>query len=204
MSKALILTSILLLSTTIGLQAQRVIWQDDFETSKGWSEYEDEAGKAIVKDGHLIIKSKQGWTFFSKCKTNLDGNKNVTINADIKVKRNLIIGQRIGIAFDYNDTKNYMAFYVENGFVYFIQCYNGVIIREDKEPLKRNVTAQKKRDKDAPDMVFEIQKKGQSILLLVNDEETIEMDDIVVKSNRIAFFVTNDQEAYFDNVKISQ
>lgn len=190
--------------STWSLNAQRVIWQDDFETSMGWSEYEDNAGKAIVKDGHLIIKSKEGWTFFSKCKTNLDGNKNFTINTDIKAKRDMISGRRIGIAFDYNDTKNYMAFYVENGFVWFIQCHNGVIIREDKEPLKRNILNTKKRDKDAPDMVFEIQKKGQSILLLVNDEETIEMDDIIVKSNRIAFFVTNDQEAYFDNVKISQ
>ena len=49
MSKTLILTCVLMLSTTISLRAQKVIWHDDFETSKGWSEYEDEAGKAIVK-----------------------------------------------------------------------------------------------------------------------------------------------------------
>lgn len=204
MKTRLFIVGILLFSMTCSLQAQRVIWHDDFETSKGWSEYEDEAGMAIIKDGHLIIKSEQGWTFFSKCKTNLDGNKNFTINTDIKIKRDMKAGQRIGIAFDYNDIKNYQACYVENGFVWYIQCSNGVIVREDKEPLKKPSQKKKNRDKDAPDMTFEIQKKGQNILILVNEEETIDMDKITVTSNRIAFFVTNDLEAYFDNVKISQ
>ncbi len=53
-------------------------------------------------------------------------------------------------------------------------------------------------------LTFEIQKKGQSVIFLVNNEETLEMDGITVKSNRIGFMVSGKQEVAFDNVKIYQ
>lgn len=181
------------------LQAQRVVWQDDFETSKGWSEYEDEDGEAVVKDGVLNIKAKEGWVFRSKCKTSLDGSKNFTITVDVKIKTTLERGCSIGIAFDYYDTKNYKAFYIDKGFAKFEEYRNGVMVRDEKEPLKKNF-----KYKKGTVVPFEIQKNGQNALFIVNGEETIDMDEIAVKSNRISFFVTNGQEASFDNVKISQ
>lgn len=202
MKKLFIIVCAFCSALTSPVLAQRVIWQDDFETSKGWSEYEDESGKAVIKDGKLIIKSKDGWTYFSRCKTNLDGNKNFTINAEANPKHSLESKHYIGIIFDYHDSKNYKAFYIEKGFVWFKQVRDGYIIREEKDFLKNQ--EKKKRSKEEAKITFEIQKKGQSILFLVNDEETVEMDGIEVKSNRIGFMVSDDQEVAFDNVKIMQ
>lgn len=198
MKKVIFFWGILCFVSTWSLNAQRIIWQDDFETSKGWSEYEDESGQAVVKDGALVIKSKEGWIFSSKCKTNLDGNKNFTITADVNVKGGLEKKRYVGLIFDYNDSKNYMAFYVEKGFVWFEQHLNGVIVRQEKDYLKQN-----KKDNNKQ-MTFELRKKGQSVMFLVNDEETLEMDGIDVHSNRIGFMVSDDQKVSFDNVKISQ
>lgn len=180
------------------LQAQRVVWQDDFETSKGWSEYEDEAGSAAVKNGVLQIKSKEGWIFRSKCKTNLDGNKNFTISVDVALKNGLKQDRYVGLLFDYDDNKNYKAFFVEKGFVYFEQYKEGVLIRQEKEPLKN------RSKNDSKQLTFELQRKGQSALFLVNDEETIDMDGVEVHSNRVAVMVSGDQEVSFDNIKITQ
>lgn len=180
------------------IQAQRVVWQDDFETSKGWSEYEDESGSASVKDGVLTIKSKEGLIFRSKCKTNLDGNKNFTINLDVNIKSGLKPERYVGLLFDYDDNKNYKAFFVEKGFVWFEQYKEGTLIRQEKELLKN------RSKNDSKQLTFELQRKGQSALFLVNDEETIDMDGVEVHSNRIAVMVSGDQTVSFDNVKISQ
>lgn len=90
-----------------------------------------------------------------------------------------------------------MLFKVEKGFVRFEQYQNGTCIREEKEYLKQN-------NKNKKEMTFELQKKGQSVMFLVNDEETIEMDGIDVRSNKIGFMVSDDQKVFFDNVKITQ
>lgn len=197
MKKIIALLGMFCCMTTWNLSAQRVVWQDDFETSKGWSEFEDESGEAVVKDGALVIKSKEGWIYYSKCKTNLDGNKNFTINVDVNVKGGLEKKKYVGLLFDYRDGKNYMLFKVEKGFVRFEQYQNGTCIREEKEYLKQN-------NKNKKEMTFELQKKGQSVMFLVNDEETIEMDGIDVRSNKIGFMVSDDQKVFFDNVKITQ
>ena len=207
MKRQLLLISILIYSVSSSLYAQRVIWQDDFETSKGWSEFEDVTGKAVVKNGTLVIKRNDGLSYFSRCKTNLDGNKNFTISAEIYLRHGLsqlVNGKTVGMIFDYYDRKNYKAFYIEKGFVWFIQRKDGILIREEKDFLKNYIPDKKNRDKNAPDISIEIQKKGQNVLFLVNGEETLEMDGIVVSSNRIGFIVSGGQEVTFDNVKIMQ
>jgi hypothetical protein len=98
-----------------------------------------------------------------------------------------------------------MAFYVERGFVRFIQYKDGQLVREEKDYLKGHG---KKlhiiKTKEETHLTFEIQKKGQSVIFLVNNEETLEMDGITVNSNRIGFMVSGKQEVAFDNVKIYQ
>ena len=106
MKKIIALLGMFCCMTTWNLSAQRVVWQDDFETSKGRSEFEDESGEAVVKDGALVIKSKEGWIYYSKCKTNLDGNKNFTITVDVNVKGGLEKKKYVGLLFDYRDGKN--------------------------------------------------------------------------------------------------
>lgn len=198
MKRIIFIVSMLFCMTTWGQNAQRVVWQDDFETSKGWSEFEDESGEAVVKDGSLVIKSKEGWIYYSKCKTNLDGNKNFNIFVDVNVKGGLEKNKYIGLLFDYKDGKNYMLFKVEKGFVWFEQYQNGVCIREEKDYLKQN------KKESIKHLTFELQKKGQRVIFLVNDEESIEMDGVEVSSNKIGFMVSDDQKVTFDNVKITQ
>ena len=198
MNKILFLVCIISMCITSSLHAQRIVWQDDFETSKGWSEYEDNAGSAMVTEGTLKIKSKDGWIFYSKCKTNLDGNKNFTITADANIKSGLKEGRHVGIVFDYYDKKNYLTFFVEKGFVWFEQRKNGQLIRQDKEPIKN------RSRKDTKRLSFEVRRTGQTAIFVVNDEEAIEIDGIEVHSNRVGFFVSGDQEVSFDNIKITQ
>lgn len=203
MKKLLVVTALLLYSAEWNLNAQRVIWQDDFETSKGWSEFEDEDGKAVVRDGMLIIKSNEGWSYISRCKTNLDGNKNFTISVEVNAKDGIEKDRYVGIIFDFNDRKNYKVFYIEKDMVRFAECRDGVIVRDEKDVLKKQKKDKKNRDKSIS-LTFEVQKKGQSAMFIVNEEEALEMDGIEVKSNRIGFLVSGNQEVSFDNVKIVQ
>ena len=63
----------------------------------------------------------------------------------------------------------------------------------------------KKYGDDTKDFKFEIQRKGQNVMFLVDDEETIEMDGIFeVRSNRIGLMVSGEHEVSFDNAKIIQ
>ena len=71
-------------------------------------------------------------------------------------------------------------------------------MRQEKDMLK-------KYSDDKKDFKFELQRKGQNVMFLVEDEETIEMDGIIeVRSNRIGLMVSGDHEVSFDNVKIIQ
>lgn len=204
MKRIFLMIGILACTMHLNVRAQRVIWQDDFETSKGWSEFEDEDGKAIVKDGALMIKSNEGWQYISRCKTNLDGNKNFTISVDVNLKDGLGKGRYVGMIFDFSDRKNYKMFYIEEGLVRFAEYRDGYLVREEKDVLKKQKKKEKKSREKGTQITFEIQKKGQSVMFLVNEEETLEMDGIIVKSNRIGFMVAEDQEVLFDNVKIMQ
>lgn len=198
MKKLTLAFLITFISMINNLQAQRIVWQDDFETSKGWSEYEDKYGSAAVIDGVLKLKGKEDCVFISKCKTNLDGNKNFEITMDVNVRGGLRQDRYIGLVFDYKDNKNYKCFYVEKGFVWFDEYKDGKLIRQDKEYLKNRTRSESKQ------LTFKLIRKGQTALFLVNDEETLDMDSIDVHSNRIAVLVAGDQEVSFDNVKILQ
>lgn len=178
--------------------SQRIIWQDDFETDKGWSEINDENGKCVVKNGKIEIKSEKGKRYISRCKTNLDGKKDFTINVEVKLDDELSRGLYTGLIFDYRDNRNFKVFYIEKGFVWFEEYVGGTIDRQEKDLLK-------KYGDDKKDFKFEIQRKGQNVMFLVDDEETIEMDGIFeVRSNRIGLMVSGEHEVSFDNAKIIQ
>lgn len=181
-----------------GLMAQRVVWQDDFETSKGWSEYEYQDCFSIVKDGAMFVKNKGEGVFLTTCKTNYDGNKNFVLSVEAQPELGLKEGQLFGIAVDYRDAKNFVLFAVEMGFVRFLQYENGQVVREERDYIKSR--------KKTKNVVFtlELQKKGQNIMFVVNGEETLDMDDIIVHSNKIGLLVGGEQTVMFDNVKISQ
>lgn len=196
--KKLFLSIVLVLALSVASYSQRVVWEDDFETSKGWSEYEDKDGSALVKDGVFLVKSKGTREFITKCKTNVDINKNFTITADANVKDGLKEDQYIGMAVDFMDNKNFSVFLVEKGFVWFFQFRDGNKVREDKEYIKP------RSKKDQKMVKFELQRKGSNIMFLVNDEETIETKIDKIESNRIGFYVSGGQEVSFDNVKIMQ
>ena len=178
--------------------SQRIIWQDDFETDKGWSEINDVNGKCVVKNGKIEIKSEKGKRYISRCKTNLDGKKDFTINVEVKLDDELSRGLYTGLIFDYRDNRNFKVFYIEKGFVWFEEYVGGTIDRQEKDLLK-------KYGDDKKDFKFEIQRKGQNVMFLVDDEETIEMDGIFeVRSNRIGLMVSGEHEVSFDNAKIIQ
>lgn len=178
--------------------AQRIIWQDDFETDRGWTEINDENGKCVVKNGKIEIESENGKKYISRCKTNLDGKKDFTINVEVKLDDELSRGKYVGLVFDYRDNRNFKTFYIEQGFVWFEEYVGGTIVRQEKDMLK-------KYSDDKKDFKFELQRKGQNVMFLVEDEETIEMDGIIeVRSNRIGLMVSGDHEVSFDNVKIIQ
>lgn len=186
------------LSALQAVNAQRVVWQDDFETTKGWTEYETKSGSAVVMEGVLKMKSEDDNTVFSKCKTSLDGNKDFTIQADATIKSGLKEGKFVGIVFDFYDKKNYICFYIEKGVVWFEQYKDGQLVRQENDYMK------KMSKSDSKNIAIEVQCKAHRCTLLVNDEETLEMEDISVRSNRIGFFVTGNQEVTFDNVKLLQ
>lgn len=204
MKKLLVLIGLIGYILSNNLLAQSVIWKDDFEDNKGWNEFEDETGRAIVKDGMLVIKARANWTYWSRCKTNLDVNKDFTIKGEISVKEKLDQTRYVGIVFNYYNRKNYSAFYIRNGFVYFSQVVNNQEVGYEFDVYKDPARARKGRSKDTK-LFFEVKKKGQNVMLVINDEECLEIPiEGLFKSNLIALSVTGELEATFDNIEIRQ
>ena len=204
MKKLLVLIGLIGYILSNNLLAQSVIWKDDFEDNKGWNEFEDETGRAIVKDGMLVIKARANWTYWSRCKTNLDVNKDFTIKGEISVKEKLDQTRYVGIVFNYYNRKNYSAFYIRNGFVYFSQVVNNQEVGYEFDVYKDPARARKGRGKDTK-LFFEVKKKGQNVMLVINDEECLEIPiEGLFKSNLIALSVTGELEATFDNIEIRQ
>ena len=93
------------------MNAQNVIWQDDFNGNNNWSEFEyKKQSSALVKDGVLTIKCEEDNSFISKCRTNLNGNKNFSISIDAVSKTGLKDDVFFGLVVNYLDRKNFSIF----------------------------------------------------------------------------------------------
>lgn len=197
--KNIVITMLFIALSLLSAKAQRVVWQDDFESSKGWTEYEEKKDNfMVVKNGVMDMKSSDENPVITKCKTNYDCNKNFTLSVEAIPKSGLKEGMLLGILVDYRDTKNWIFFGIEKGTAVFWEMEKGNLIREDSEPIKKI-----KKDKKTT-YTLEIRRKGSNVMFVINDEETIEMDDIQIRSNKVGLIVTGDQEVLFDNIKISQ
>ena len=186
------------------LQAQEVVWKDDFEDNKGWSEWEDLFGKAIIKDGTLVIKALDGWLYASRCKTNLDVDKDFTIKGEISTKGKIDENHYAQICFNYKNLKNYVAFKIKNGFVYYSRVEKDQEIEFEKDVYKDPLRGKKGRSKDTK-LIFEVQKKGSNVMLILNEEEAIEVPlDSLFRTSQIAFAVFGGIEFSFDNIEILQ
>ena len=186
------------LITSMILNAQQnVVWQDDFSSDKGWQTFEfKKQGKAeYTKDGKFLMKSEEGYYYISKCKTNLNANKNFTISVEAESKSGLKEDSYFGIVFNYLDDYNYMRFVVEQGFAYFMEVKQNEIVRWEKDIIK-NTKAK----------VFELQlkKSGNTLFFVINDEEALEIERVDIVTNKIGLCVLGKTQVAFDNVKIMQ
>lgn len=194
--KKKILFVLLVVITSITVNAQNIIWQDDFDGNKRWSEFEyKKEGSCLVKDGMLTIKSEEGYSFISNCKTNLNGNKNFTFKIDATSKSGLKEDIYFGIILNYLDRKNYTLFAIEKGFAYFMEFKQGVIVRQEYDLIKKT------KEKT---FSLEVRKSGNNILFVVNGEETLDMEQVEVTSSKIGLYVSGKAEVSFDNLKIMQ
>ena len=194
--KKKILFVLLVVITSMAVNAQNIIWQDDFDGNKRWSEFEyKKEGSCLVKDGMLTIKSEDGYSFISNCKTNLNGNKNFTLKIEATSKSGLKEDTYFGIVLNYLDRKNYTLFAIEKGFAYFLELKQGVIVRQEFDLIKKT------KDKT---FSLEVRKSGNNMLFVVNGEETLDMEQVEVTSSKIGLYVSGKAEVSFDNLKIMQ
>lgn len=176
--------------------SQNVIWQDDFNGNNNWSEFEyKKQGSAFVKDGVLTIKCEDDNTFISKCRTNLNGRKDFSIQVDAFSKSGLKEDVYFGLVVNYLDRKNYTVFAIEKGYVYFIECKNGIVVREDYDLIKNT---------KAKSFTLELKKTSNNVIFVVNGEETLDLDQVEIITNTVGLYVSGNAEVAFDNMIIKQ
>ena len=174
-----------------------VVWQDDFTSDKGWQifEYKKQGAAEYTKDGKLMLKSEEDYYFISKCKTNLNANKNFLITVDAESKSGLKDDSYFGIVFNYLDGKNHMRLVVEKGYAYFVEIKNGEIVRQDWDVIKNT---------KAKIFNLQLKKTGNTVIFSVNDEEALEIEKIDVVTSKIGLCVIGKTQVAFDNMKILQ
>ena len=176
--------------------SQNVIWQDDFNGNNNWSEFEyKKQGSAFVKDGVLTIKCEDDNTFISKCRTNLNGRKDFSIQVDAFSKSGLKEDVYFGLVVNYLDRKNYTVFAIEKGYVYFIECKNGIVVREDYDLIKNT---------KVKSFTLELRKTSNNVIFVVNGEETLDLDQVEIITNTVGLYVSGNAEVAFDNMIIKQ
>ena len=194
--KKIIVIAMLAFIANLITNAQNIIWQDDFNGNNNWSEFEyKNHSSSIVKDGVLTIKCEEDNSFISKCRTNLNGNKNFSISVEAVSKSGLKDNIYFGLVVNYLDRKNFSIFAIEKGFAYFIEYKNGAVVREDYDVIKNTKTKT---------FTLELRKNSNSVIFVVNDEETLDMDKVEVSTSIIGLFVSGKAEVSFDNLIIKQ
>ena len=178
--------------------AQTVIWSDDFEGDKGWQtfEYKKMYSAEYSKDGTLLLKSEDDeYRALTTCRTNLTPTKNFTISVEATPKSGLKDDAYFGVAFNCLDRDNYYYFCIEKGFAYFYEIKNGEIVRHDYDLIKNT---------KSKSFNLEIRKSGMSAIFIVNDEETMFVENIDVRSSKVGLYVSGKTQVAFDNMKITQ
>lgn len=194
--KKILCTILLIIMASSFALAQNIIWQDDFNGNKNWSEFEyKKQGSALVKDGVLTIKCEEDNLFISKCRTNLNGSRSFSIQVDAVSKSGLKEDVYFGLVVNYLDRKNYTVFAIEKGFAYFVEYKNGIVVREDYDLIKNT---------KSKSFTLEIKKNGNNVVFVVNGEETLDLDQVDVLTNNVGVFVKGKAEVAFDNMIIKQ
>ncbi len=196
--KKILMACLFALISSASISAQTVIWKDDFDGDKGWQtfEYKGLYKSEYTKDGALLLKGyNKGTKCTSKCKTTLNPIKNFSISVEATSKSGLKEDSYFGIAFNCLDANNYSLFSVEKGFAYYEQYRDGQRVRFDYDLIKNTKVK-----------VFnlEIKKTGTTVAFLINDEETLFIEDVEVKSSKVALYVEGETQVAFDNIEIKQ
>ena len=194
--KKILMACMFSLITCLTLSAQSVIWKDDFDGDKGWQtfEYKGLYKAEYTKDGQFLLKSN-GTKCISKCKTSLNPMKNFSILVEATSKSGLKEDSYFGIAFNCLDNNNYCLFSIEKGFAYFEQFQNGERIRSDYDLIKNT---------KVKSFNVEVKKAGTTVSFIINDEETLFIEQVEVKSSKIGLYVEGNTQVAFDNMQIKQ
>lgn len=81
------------------------------------------------------------------------------------------------------------------GFAYFVECKNGLVVREDYDLIKNT---------KAKSFTLELRKNGNRVMFVVNGEETLDLDQVDVFTSTIGLYVKGKAEVAFDNMIIKQ
>lgn len=195
--KRYITFSLLILVASVCVNAQNVIWSDDFEGDKGWQtfEFKKQYTAEYSKDGQLLMKSEDGGSHMSTCRTNLNPIKNFSISVEATPKAGLKEDAYFGLAFNVLDRSNYYYFCIEKGFAYFNEIKDGEKVRHDYDLVKNT---------KAKSFNLEIKKSGTTAIFLVNDEEVLYIESIDMHSSKVGLYVAGTTQVAFDNIEIKQ
>lgn len=187
----------LVTSVSIEAQNQTVVWKDDFSGDKGWKTftYKNQYSAEYTKDGQLMIKSEADQACMSTCRTTLNPQKNFTISVEATSKSGLKDDSFFGIAFNVLDFDNYYCFAVEKGFAYFDEIREGKRVRHNYDDIKNT---------KAKVFTLEVKKTGTTVVFIINGEETSYIENIEVKSSKVALYVAGKTQVAFDNMEIKQ
>lgn len=194
--KKILMVGIFTLITCVSLSAQNIVWKDDFDGDKGWQtfEYKGLYKAEYTKDGQLMLKS-EGSKCISKCKTSLNPMRNFSIQVEATSKSGLKENSYFGVVFNCLDNNNYCLFSIEKGFAYFEQFQNSERIRFDYDLIKNT---------KVKSFNLEVKKTGTTVSFIINDEETLFIEEIDVKSSKVGFYVEGETQVAFDNIEIKQ
>lgn len=194
--KKILMVGMFALITCVSLSAQNIVWKDDFDGDKGWQtfEYKGLYKAEYTKDGQLMLKS-EGSKCISKCKTSLNPMRNFSIQVEATSKSGLKEDSYFGVVFNCLDNNNYCLFSIEKGFAYFEQFQNSERIRFDYDLIKNT---------KVKSFNLEVKKTGTTVSFIINDEETLFIEEIDVKSSKVGFYVEGETQVAFDNIEIKQ
>ncbi len=194
--KKILMACMFALIACVTLSAQSVVWKDDFDGDKGWQTFDFKGSYKVeyTKDGQLLLKS-EGSKCISKCKTSLNPMRNFSISVEATSKSGLKDDSYFGIAFNCLDNNNYCLFCVEKGFAYFQQYQNGECTRFDYDLIKNT---------KVKSFNLEVKKTGTTVSFIINEEETMFIEEVEIKSSKVGLYVGGNTKVAFDNMQIKQ
>lgn len=197
--KKLLAAFIVLLLYQVTVKAQTLIYHDSFNPGQTtWKDYDDVNSSGKLEGGKFLLTHKKDFYSYKGAVADIDNSRNYSVETTLTQ----VTGDTkypIGLVFGANDEANLYYFGISaDGNYLLAQVQQNVF----KSVIAWTAAKQIRTGSNNPNKL-RIEKNGDQLKLLINDEQVAQVPMVQPMGNGVGLIVNNLQTVAFDYLKVS-